>query len=300
MSSDSSGPGYLDFTRTSLYRLTLPLTPPSASASDQPAGSLGQPRDTGTPPTLGVTSNRTDPHEWSESNSSKQARTWEQEVEDGNDSDSELAESNNESNGDGTIDSHDANDPAHSVIFLLHSGQPLSYLASLISAEGFDTSPLSSSCTGTQQLLEPRPVSKMYSSESSGVPVGPPRVTFHSGSYPYDGPPPRKRWSPATGLGDFLRSAARAGSFTICISDRRICVRVPSFASRTRFLRAELYRKTLEIQRLAKVKGECDHIGRRSAQRVAVSGAGVLGVWWLSVGYLTFSTSYTPYLSFSI
>ena len=72
----------------------------------------------------------------------------------------------------------DAKAPAHSVVFLLHSGQPLSYISSLIEAEG-----------------------PGFGSQSS---VPPQQITFHSRSTD------SKRWSPATSIGDFLQDAARA------------------------------------------------------------------------------------------
>jgi hypothetical protein len=71
----------------------------------------------------------------------------------------------------------DAKAPALSVVFLLHSAQPLSYISSLIEAEGPGFG------------------------EDSSVP--PRVVTFHSRSTD------SKRWSPATSIGDFLQDAAR-------------------------------------------------------------------------------------------
>jgi hypothetical protein len=220
----------------------------------------------------------------------KQTKSWEQVVEEGKESNVEsVAKNDEEGDVDGTNGPSRRDTRIPSVIFLLHSGQPLSYLSSLISAEEFQSSPATYSARETQGVDHPsqHPASSC-TSESSGLPAGSQRITFHSGSYPNPGPPPKNRWSPATGLGDFLRSAARAGSFTVCINDRRICVRVPSFSSRTRFLRGTLHRKTIEIEHLAKIKAECDLVAKKSSQRIAVSGAGVLAVWWLTVGYLTF------------
>lgn len=71
----------------------------------------------------------------------------------------------------------DAKAPAHSVVFLLHSAQPLSYISSLIEAEG-----------------------PGFGGDSS---ISPYKITFHSRSTD------SKRWSPATSIGDFLQDASR-------------------------------------------------------------------------------------------
>ena len=105
-------------------------------------------------------------------------------------------------------------------------------------------------------------------------------------------PDSEKHWSQATGIGDFLREAARVGKFTIRIGDRQIVVHVPSFEDRTRFLRASLHAKTRQIEKLEIVKKECDRLARAETQRVAFAGAGVLGVWWVAVGYLTFRKNF--------
>ena len=169
-------------------------------------------------------------------------------------------------------------------MFLLHSGQPLSYIESLIRAEG------------------PNPdASGSTSSSSNAQPI---HISFHTS------PDPHKRWSAATGIGDFLREAARPShsnshnhshnhshsrthtnaksGFTIRIGTRSIVVNVPSFEERTRFLRRDLRRKVVEVGRLAKLKDECDNLARRATQRVAVGVAGIMGTWWVAVGYLTF------------
>jgi 4-hydroxybenzoate polyprenyltransferase len=175
----------------------------------------------------------------------------------------------------------DAKAPAHSVVFLLHSGQPLSYVSSLIEAEG----------PGFGEDEETKPK----------------EITFHSRASD------SKRWSPSTSIGDFLRDAARIGSFAIRlkppthmdarkqeskeeeakqIEPRNIVVSVPSFEDRTRFLRAALYAKTGEIERMAKLKGECDALARLTTRRFAVAGGVVLGGWWITVFSITFLSSW--------
>lgn len=158
---------------------------------------------------------------------------------------------------------------AQNVIFLLHSGQPLSYIANLIRAE--------------EAHIEPTNRSEDFG-ESAADPTGQPPITFYTSRKKV------QRWSPATGIGDFLREAAHEGNFTIYIGNQRIRVNVPSFEERTRFLRASLHAKTAHIERLALLKGECDRMARKAAQRMAFAGAGVLCAWWVTVGVLTFSS----------
>lgn len=165
-----------------------------------------------------------------------------------------------------------------SVIFLLHSGQPLSYITNLIRAEAPATD------SGTQA-----PEQKLKNKPS---PLGDPPITFHTSMQS------KRRWSPATGIGDFLREASRMGNFTISIGPRHVRVNVPTFEERTRFLRVSLQEKTRRIERLARVKDECDRIARRATQRYAFAGAGIMSSWWLTVGLLTFSLY--QYISLSV
>lgn len=163
-------------------------------------------------------------------------------------------------------------DHPQDVIFLLHSGQPLSYIANLIHAEGDEVQPWQRS----------EDFGKGTSLTRSTDPTGHPPITFYTAAHS------DKRWSPATGVGDFLREAAREGHFSIYIGNQRMRVKVPSFEERTRFLRASLHAKTAHIGRMALVKNECDRVALKAAQRMAFAGAGVLCTWWVTVGVLTF------------
>lgn len=170
-------------------------------------------------------------------------------------------------------DGEKKNTAPHSAVFLLHPGQPLGYIADLIRAEG------------TQANARKHIEAEQCHSERKLKPITPEElpIIFHT-SMRHD-----QRWSSATGIGDFLREAARMGSFTITIGPRNVRVNVPTFEERTRFLRAALHQKTKRIEELTRVKDECDRIARRTTQRYAFGGAGVMSCWWLTVGILTFS-----------
>lgn len=152
---------------------------------------------------------------------------------------------------DGEADEFDASAPAHSVVFLLHSGQPLSYITSLIRAEGpspeasphlrdqVDSSDPSSQLAPTPDNVKGAGAAARAEEKHRRDPTGEPPISFHTRTGD------KKRWSPSTGIGDFLRDAARIGSFAIKIGQREIEVNVPSFEDRTRFLRASLYSKTV-------------------------------------------------------
>ena len=105
---------------------------------------------------------------------------------------------------------------------------------------------------------------------------------------------PRKfvRWSPSTEIGDFIRDAARGKEFAIEIegAPNEIRVGVPSFNDRTHYLRLRLRKTANKIADLATVKKECDMAAHKSAQRVAVAGAGLLVGYWYAVYRLTFET----------
>ena len=173
---------------------------------------------------------------------------------------------------------YDESDPC-SVIFLLHSGQPLSYIANLIRAERLndETSAAWISREGADEWI-------------GSPPRNIPPVSFHTRLHD------DRRWSPSTGIGDFLREAARVGSFIVRIGNRRVVVNVPSFEDRTRFLRASLHSKTADIERLARLKDQCDRIAHKATQRMALGGAVILGMWWVTVGVLTFSKQTDYYM----
>ncbi len=181
------------------------------------------------------------------------------------------------------------NTPVHSVVFLLHAGQPLSYISNLIRAEGPSATP------GTRQRIEEvqereetgmskEEQKQKRDSERIWATLGDPSVSFLTRAA--DG----KRWSPATAIGDFLRSASRVGSFVIRIGERNLQIAVPSFEDRTRYLRGSLYAKTEEIDKLAQLKTECDTLAHNASKNLAYGGVGILATWWVTVSFLTFGT----------
>lgn len=100
------------------------------------------------------------------------------------------------------------------------------------------------------------------------------------------------RWSSSTEIGDFIRDAARGKEIIIEIegADRETHVDVPSFNDRTHYLRARLRKTASQIMAMTDVKRECDIAAHKSAQRVAICGAGLLVGYWYIVYRLTFET----------
>lgn len=164
----------------------------------------------------------------------------------------------------------------------MHPHQPLSYLERLLQAE---LPPVTTSSGGTR----------------------PPDITFRARSVTDETPrPPTNdaaaaapspdsqtvRWSTATEVGDFLRDASKAKSFTIVIENAPpITVRVPSFEDRTYFLRQRLRVVSAEVAAQSKLKEECDRLARRGAQNVAICGFAGLVSWWGAVAFATFQTN---------
>ncbi|EIM87039.1 uncharacterized protein STEHIDRAFT_146606 [Stereum hirsutum FP-91666 SS1] len=162
------------------------------------------------------------------------------------------------------------------TVFLLHPAQPLTHVSRLIL--------------------------------SSFAPARP-SVTFRSVSPSGQ----MLEWSESTDVGDFIRDAARATEFTIHISpspfppstttsssddghedsdvedeETVITVEVPTFADRTRFLRRRLQIVEGELKEMEGLKTMCDRLAHKGARRMAVTGFGILVVYWGAVARLTF------------
>jgi len=176
------------------------------------------------------------------------------------------------------------------TVILLHPSQPLSHVSRLILAS-----------------LAPATPSVSFRSISSGG------QAF--------------QWSDSTDVGDFIRDAARAAEFTICISygpeeakkqllpsadqeeshvipvdavgesseaekegitETLLAVTVPTFADRTRFLRRRLNMVERKLSDMEGLKQACDAEAHRGAKKMAMGGFGMLVVYWAAVARLTF------------
>lgn len=144
------------------------------------------------------------------------------------------------------------------VMFLLHPRQPLSYIASLISAEVSPRGkePIEVSFHGAQESITQ---AKLESA------------------------PQTPQWAQATELGDFVQEAAQDSKFVIALHEEGqkpsiTAIRVPTFEQRTQFLRARLGEVTTEIRSLLDIKSECDDLALKGAKRAAFGGfAGLVG-----------------------
>ncbi|EPT02041.1 hypothetical protein FOMPIDRAFT_1048324 [Fomitopsis schrenkii] len=154
--------------------------------------------------------------------------------------------------------------PPPPTAFLLHPSQPLSHVSRLILA----------------QLAPATPSISFQSTTPSGRTL---------------------QWANSTDVGDFIRDAARATEFALCIGEGStgadtgqealrgtIHIEVPSFADRTRFLRRRLAVVEDELREMEALKRECDHAAHRGAHRMAIGGLAMLVVYWGAVARLTF------------
>lgn len=296
---DDGDRGYLAFTKASLFKLTLPLAPPDLendpSSPISKASSLLAPSISAKAVAKDSAQADGQDHEAQSERDSRaiDPEPWESRVERGKtvshvESEYQTGNIKRKEKGGTTLETiqrpeqsepaddrvskFDAKAPTKSVVFLLHSGQPLSYIASLIRAENPSYSQLSTKQDGAIQERTPMVDTSMPNPQTYE-----PAITFHTRTH--DG----KRWSSATGIGDFLRDAARIGTFFIQIGERNVKVSVPSFEDRTRFLRASLYSKTALIEQMAQLKAECDALAKTGTRRFAIAGAGLGVSWWLLV-----------------
>ncbi|TEB32762.1 hypothetical protein FA13DRAFT_1754391 [Coprinellus micaceus] len=141
-------------------------------------------------------------------------------------------------------------------VMLLHPSQPLSHLSSLIRAS----------------LTPASPIVSFRSHSSSGQAF---------------------QWSESTDVGDFIRDAARSAQ---TVDPERggaplesiIQVQVPTFVDRTRYLRRKLRSVERQIASMEDLKLICDKEAHQGARRMAVTGFGMLVVYWATVARLTF------------
>lgn len=165
------------------------------------------------------------------------------------------------------------------MIFLLHPSQPLSHISRLIVSA---LVPTILSAASRQPSIDV--------SFRSTTPIG------HN-----------YQWSDSTDLGDFIRDAAKVAEFDICVriqqhssnndgdpaltqkgEDIVLPVEVPTFKSRTRYLRLRLNVIEHQLKGMEELKAQCDREAHRGARRMAVGGFGMLVVYWGAVARLTF------------
>lgn len=146
------------------------------------------------------------------------------------------------------------------TVFLLHPSQPLSHVSRLIIAS-----------------LAPNTPNISF------------RCSTPRGNY--------LQWADSTDVGDFIKDAARATEFEICISDSSkgaeraetiIHVDVPSFEDRTRFMKRRLEIIERQLRQMEELKQTCDGEAHQGARRMAMGGFGMLVVYWGTVARLTF------------
>ena len=137
-------------------------------------------------------------------------------------------------------------------------------------------------------IVDGRPVKTGVIKNGKRQPRGGPSSTSKKADNAEDGG--FVRWSSSTEIGDFIRDAARGGSFAVAIeaAPRHVHVAVPGFAARTFYLRMRLRKKAAAIARLADIKAGCDGVAERGAKRVALAGGAALVLWWALVFELTF------------
>ncbi|CAH0048474.1 unnamed protein product [Clonostachys solani] len=178
------------------------------------------------------------------------------------------------------------------LALLVHPQQPLSYVERLIQAE---IPPLIAD--GREKL--PGIVFRAEAEQDKDhkkAPRNGDNVATYSG-LGHEGPRNKGhvnwvRWSGSTEVGDFIRDAARGREFEIEIEGcpQELRIRVPSFNDRTYYMRVNLRRMSRRVDRMAKIKNECDQIAHRGAHRLAQGGFAALVGWWGVVYYVTFHT----------
>lgn len=168
------------------------------------------------------------------------------------------------------------------TVFLLHPSQPLSHISRLI-VSALTPTILS---TASHHMHHPSIDVSFQSTTSKGN---------------------RYQWSDSTDMGDFIRGAAKAAEFDIRVRIQQdggtsganptstqdggevtLPIEVPTFKSRTRFLRLRLKVIDNQLKGMEDLKGQCDREAHQGARRMAVGGFGMLVVYWGAVARLTF------------
>lgn len=191
------------------------------------------------------------------------------------------------------------------LALLVHPQQPLSYLERLIQAEvppiqvdGRERLPDIQFRAEADKIemdeRESKETDKKKATDSNSHVAGS-NVASYSG-LGREGPESKGanwvRWSSSTEVGDFIRDAARGKEFAIEIEGypQGVRVAVPSFRDRTHYMRHRLRKMSKDIEKMAKIKAECDELAHKGAHRIAQGGFVALASWWGVVYYVTFHT----------
>lgn len=203
-----------------------------------------------------------------------------------------------------------ANDRIQPLALLIHPQQPLSYVERLIQAElppvvenGKDKIPSIYFRAEDTEQGDNKPTTRSEArdrdSQAESRSSSPTHVASYSG-LGHEGPERQGsdknwvRWSSSTEMGDFIRDAARGREFAVEIEGYHVEIRVsvPSFRDRTYYMRAQLGKMSGQIDRLSRIKRECDLLAHQGANRLAKSGFALLSGWWGVVYYVTFHTEF--------
>ncbi|KAK8864178.1 hypothetical protein IAR55_001424 [Kwoniella newhampshirensis] len=186
--------------------------------------------------------------------------------------------------------------------FLLHPSQPLSHLSRLIagslpsSYRGSDISYLA--LTGQESDIDSHLRNAEEEQQSPHRQEGGPHLTERKDE---EGRWQEVSWSQSTDLSDFIKQSCLNERFKIIISpeekeglrkqeDISVDVVIPSFASRTAYIRKRLLSLTKELDRMTKQKKSIDYAAHKGAQRLAVAALGGGVAYWAAVIRFTFFT----------
>ncbi|WVF71711.1 hypothetical protein IAT40_006519 [Kwoniella sp. CBS 6097] len=195
--------------------------------------------------------------------------------------------------------------------FLLHPSQPLSHLSRLIVGSlppAYRESEITYlSLTGQADDLDShlRNAEEQDQADTSGRQEGGPYLHERSEE---EGRWQEVSWSQSTDLSDFIKQSCLNERFKIVISptseEARASLRqegntegdlvmeviIPSFASRTHYIRRRLVTLTKELDKMTKQKKTIDYKAHKGAQRLAVAALGGGVAYWVAVIRWTFFT----------
>lgn len=187
--------------------------------------------------------------------------------------------------------------PPQPTAFLLHPSQPLSHLARLIVGS---LPPQYRDCeisflalTGQEKDVDSHLRNAEEEEGDAGRQEGGPFLRERTG----DGRWQEVSWSQSTDLSDFIKQACLNEKFKITIEPSSeggegvtLEVSIPSFASRTTYLRHRLLKLTRELDEMTKKKKAIDLAAHKGAQRLAVVALGGGVAYWVAIIRWTFFT----------